>query len=205
MDDTLGLRYHQNQRHKLYSYNPDDSWFSTRLPKKFNETIPKGPDALYFASCKDSEQTWLPLLEKAFAKAHLSYQALEGGFSGEGIEDLTGGVNSSVWAEDVLDKDRLWSELLQVNKDFLFGCGSRQALYADQTAEESGGVVSSHAYTVLGAREIKYTPRKPNRSKRSADASNQFDKKLNSIHDEKTARLLKLRNPWGSSEWTGAW
>jgi hypothetical protein len=52
------------------------------LPKDFRESLRKGSNALYFASCKESNETWLPLIEKAYAKAHGDYQAIEGGFAG---------------------------------------------------------------------------------------------------------------------------
>jgi Calpain family cysteine protease len=41
-----------------------------------------GSRALYFAQCADENETWLPLLEKAYAKAHGDYSAIEGGFVG---------------------------------------------------------------------------------------------------------------------------
>lgn len=41
-----------------------------------------GSRALYFAQCVDENETWLPLLEKAYAKAHGDYSAIEGGFVG---------------------------------------------------------------------------------------------------------------------------
>lgn len=41
-----------------------------------------GSRALYFAQCSDDNETWLPLLEKAYAKAHGDYTAIEGGFVG---------------------------------------------------------------------------------------------------------------------------
>jgi hypothetical protein len=130
-----------------------------------------GSRALYFAQCSDSNETWLPLLEKAFAKAHGDYSAIEGGFVGEGIEDLTGGVTSEVFATDILDKDKFWNEeLMNVNKTFLFGCGQMGGIYGQRK-----GIQEKHAYSIMEAREID------------------------------GQRLLKLRNPWGRTEWTGRW
>lgn len=57
-------------------------------------------------------------------------------------------------SEDILDKDQLWSELMQVNSKFLFGCSSRRGRDSDPNDDE--GFVRGHAYTVLEAREIKY-------------------------------------------------
>jgi hypothetical protein len=76
----------------------------SKLPQEFRENLRKGSNALYFASCKDSNETWLPLMEKAYAKAHGDYQAIEGGFAGEGVEDLTGGVATYIASEDVVSE-----------------------------------------------------------------------------------------------------
>lgn len=47
--------------------------------RKSNQT---GSKALYFAQCRSENETWLPLLEKAYAKAHGDYSAIDGGFTG---------------------------------------------------------------------------------------------------------------------------
>lgn len=47
--------------------------------RKANQT---GSRALCFAQCSDENETWLPLLEKAFAKAHGDYSSIDGGFTG---------------------------------------------------------------------------------------------------------------------------
>lgn len=49
-------------------------------------------------SVKLTANSWLPLLEMACAKAHGDFAAIEGGFTGEGIEDLTGGVTCELFA-----------------------------------------------------------------------------------------------------------
>ncbi|BCS04470.1 uncharacterized protein AKAW2_80271A [Aspergillus luchuensis] len=93
--------------------------------EEYRKVWQTGSRALYFAQCADENETWLPLLEKAYAKAHGDYSAIEGGFVGEALEDLTGGVTSDVLTSNILDKDRFWKkELMHVNQEFLFGCGT---------------------------------------------------------------------------------
>jgi hypothetical protein len=129
--------------------------------------LQRGGEALYFSHCKSNE-TWLPLIEKAYAKAHGDYASIEGGFASEAIEDLTGGVGVVINPEDIMDKDRFWREQLsQVNEKYLFGGGSKP--------NATKGFIGGHAYAVLKAWE------------------------------EGDLKLLKLRNPWGETEWEGDW
>lgn len=60
----------------------EPSGYLELLPKKVRDFYGRGSDALYFASCRGSNETWLPLLEKAYAKAHGDYQSIEGGIPG---------------------------------------------------------------------------------------------------------------------------
>ena len=129
-------------------------------------------NALYFASCENPQETWLPLLEKAYAKAHGDYASIEGGFAGEALEDLTGGVTTEKFTADILDKEQTWREFLQVNKNFLFSCAT--GMWPDRWADQKG-IVEKHAYSVSRAVEVN------------------------------GKRLLRLKNPWGRGEWTGAW
>jgi hypothetical protein len=96
VDDRLALRYSDEQQAHPTDYlvvvrgdknamnTPlsDMSYAVQRLPKEFRENLRKGSKALYFGRCKESEDTWLPLIEKAYAKAHGDYQAIDGGVTG---------------------------------------------------------------------------------------------------------------------------
>jgi len=50
--------------------------------KLYRKTFQTGSDALYFASCAHPQETWVPLVEKAFAKAHGDFSAIDGGWPG---------------------------------------------------------------------------------------------------------------------------
>lgn len=110
----------------------------------------RGSRALYFAKCRDPNATWLPLLEKAFAKAHGDYGSIQGGWVGEGLEDLTGGVTTELFTSDIMDKDKFWTdELMNVNKTFLFGMAQMGGLWS-----RWNGVIRGHAYSIMEAREL---------------------------------------------------
>ncbi|KAJ5435083.1 hypothetical protein N7491_005678 [Penicillium cf. griseofulvum] len=153
----------------------------TDTEEEYRRVWQTGSRALYFAQCVDDNETWLPLLEKAFAKAHGDYSAIEGGFVGEAIEDLTGGVTSEVLSSNILNKDRFWTEeLMKVNQEFLFGCGTGMfSNWLDPhyrgPPRDRKGIAEGHSYSIMEAREID------------------------------GHRLLRLRNPWGRKEWHGAW
>ncbi|KAG6828438.1 hypothetical protein H0H92_007965 [Tricholoma furcatifolium] len=147
--------------------------------ENYNRSARRSGKSLYFAKSGTHGETWVPLIEKAYAKLHGNYASLSGGEAGEAIEDLTGGITSFVYTKDILDVNAFWSdELLHANKDRLFGCA-----YDILDATRSGGafiptvngLVGGHAYSVLRAVEYK-------------------DK-----------RFVVIRNPWGECEWTGPW
>jgi len=55
-----------------------------------------------FAKCKNRSEVWVPLLEKAYAKLHGCYEALDGGSVTAALVDLSGGVAEKI---DLMDKD----------------------------------------------------------------------------------------------------
>jgi hypothetical protein len=58
----------------------------------YNRSARRTGKSLFFARSGTGGETWVPLVEKAFAKLHGNYAALDGGQSGEAVEDLTGYV-----------------------------------------------------------------------------------------------------------------
>ncbi|KAI9835878.1 MAG: hypothetical protein M1819_001776 [Sarea resinae] len=119
--------------------------------EEYRRVYQSGSGALYFAQCRHPNETWLPLLEKAYAKAHGDYGAIEAGFVGEAIEDLTAGVTTELFSSDILDKEKFWNEeLMNVNKDFLFGCSTG---YFREYSSNRKGIVGMHAYSIMRAVE----------------------------------------------------
>jgi hypothetical protein len=60
----------------------------------FNTLARRGGKSLYFAQSETENETWVALVEKAYAKLHGDYASLCGGITGEAIEDMTGFVFS---------------------------------------------------------------------------------------------------------------
>ncbi|RKO91619.1 hypothetical protein BDK51DRAFT_2675, partial [Blyttiomyces helicus] len=140
--------------------------------------------APHFARSHEPRKTWLSMLEKAFAKLHGDYGALGWGFTGEGVEDLAGGVTSEYSPKKILNPDSFWTnELLKVNDDFLFGCSIDSRLVEEEYKQSNDdgdvmtltGLASDHAYSVLRAVE------------------------------KKGKRLVFISDPRRTEEWTGRW
>jgi hypothetical protein len=91
-------------------------------------------------------------LEKAYAKLHGSYEALEGGLVQDALVDLTGGAGEeidmrSAQAQIDLASGRLWSQLLRFKQEgFLLGAGSPSG---SDVHISSSGIVQGHAYSLL--------------------------------------------------------
>jgi hypothetical protein len=148
---------------KLYLKSPD--WDSQSLQRsllelsggddietEYRKTYQTGSQALFFAHCANKNETWLPLLQKAYAKAHGDYGALVGGWNGEGVEDLTGGVTTELLTSDILDVDEFWTnEIMKANKEFLFGCSTGLLGSGYGTRD---GISEGHAYVIMEAREL---------------------------------------------------
>ncbi|PVF93387.1 cysteine proteinase [Serendipita vermifera] len=121
-----------------------------RDPNIYDSIARRGSKVLYFAKSLNENETWVPLIEKAFAKFYGNFAYINGGITGEAVEDLTGGTSTMFMLKDYLNKTRLWEELAQKK--------SRDKLYAVsflQTSKEkeTQGLRAKLTYSVLRAAE----------------------------------------------------
>ena len=111
-----------------------------------------------YARSLDPNETWVMILEKAYAKLHGCYEALTAGFIDYGLRDLTGAATMKwKWADKKikakLDNNTLWSELLALKEEgSLLGCSN--AIHGAEHSSASG-LLSGHAYAILDMKEVR--------------------------------------------------
>ncbi|CAM9181791.1 unnamed protein product [Heterosigma akashiwo] len=146
-----------------------------------------------YGRCRDLNEQWVVLLEKAYAKLHGTYEALNGGSIAEALVDLTGGSAEKILlTEDkarrtrtaaaaargiklMVEDGRLWAKMLNYMRWGYLLCCSMSDNEAEMEAEDESGIIKNHAYTILDATEA------------------------GGFH------FVRVRNPWGRGEWKGDW
>ena len=92
----------------------------------------------------------------AFAKLNGSYQAIEGGWVDDALQDLTGGVSERLSWQDVdvkrsaLDGSLFDRCVRYAQSGYLMGAGSPVGKSDSEDDATVQGIVQSHAYSVLG-------------------------------------------------------
>ncbi|KAI1303575.1 Calpain-C [Halotydeus destructor] len=81
-------------------------WLGEWREVVIDDRLPTVNGKLAFTQSVTGDTFWAPLLEKAFAKLHGSYEALKYGSSAEGLADLTGGATESLVIRD--DPQAAW-------------------------------------------------------------------------------------------------
>ncbi|XP_067932406.1 calpain-A-like [Watersipora subatra] len=143
-----------------------------------DDRLPTRDGQLVFAHCETKEEFWVALIEKAYAKLHGSYEAIEGGQTMDALVDLTGGLAERYEIKGV--DPSFYKHILSANKAGSFIACSRKGDWKNSNQAEANGLVAGHAYTVTDAVKVR--------------------------HKMGTEKLLRIRNPWGNeTEWKGAW
>ncbi|KAF6112990.1 calpain 10 [Phyllostomus discolor] len=151
-----------------------------------DDRLPCLAGRLCFSRCQREDVFWLPLLEKAYAKVHGSYEHLWAGQVADALVDLTGGLAER------------WSlkDLARGGGGLQDGPGSpeprtcRQLLGLKQRCPISCSVFSPRA----GAREL-------------GEFHAFIVSDLCEVPDQagQSVLLLRIHNPWGRRCWRGPW
>ncbi|KAF4956773.1 hypothetical protein FSARC_11474 [Fusarium sarcochroum] len=137
----------------IYSIIDDKLYLKSPLENVYRKAYQTGSKAFFLAHSKDQNETWVPLFEKAFAKAHGDSASLTGGWIGEGTEDLSGGVTAEMFTSDIIDTDQFWDkEIWRASDEFLFGASTGLLEYG---YGERDGISNGHAYVVMKVHTLK--------------------------------------------------
>ncbi|XP_059148726.1 calpain-1 catalytic subunit-like [Physella acuta] len=98
-------------------------------------------------SSTDSNEMWVALLEKAFARLHGSYDAIYGGQPGDAYLQLTGGIGERIELDGLQDKA---SSIFTRIKNAL-GSGCQLTCVVPDEYDNYKGLVGGHAYSLVGA------------------------------------------------------
>ncbi|XP_035675217.1 calpain-B-like isoform X14 [Branchiostoma floridae] len=136
----------------------------------------QGRPAFFSLHSDQQNEFWSALLEKAYAKVHGSYEALEGGHTSDALVDFTGGVTETY----MLDPNNVPPKFYQIlkkahDRGSLMGVSGIKGGTAGLEAVQSNGLVQQHAYSVTGFATVN------------------------------EAQIVRVRNPWGKIEWKGPW
>uniref|UniRef100_A0A8C1WR11 Calpain-2 catalytic subunit n=1 Tax=Cyprinus carpio TaxID=7962 RepID=A0A8C1WR11_CYPCA len=159
-----------------------------------DDRLPTRKRELLFVHSAEGSEFWSALLEKAYAKLNGCYEALSGGSTIEGFEDFTGGIaevhelaKAGPNLFKTIQKALSWGSLLGMGnwiccvtvRELELIVVQNRFNSADSEAITSQKLVKGHAYSVTGVDEVEYRGN--------------------------LTKLIRIRNPWGQVEWTGAW
>ncbi|XP_050298311.1 calpain-9-like isoform X2 [Anthonomus grandis grandis] len=144
-----------------------------------DDKLPTHKGRLVYLHCSNSTEFWAALLEKAYAKFYGCYENLTQGSTTKALQDLTGGIVQSF---GLSHQDRfLTFQVLNsaVPRSSLLIATIIQDKESKRHLRLRNGLITQHAYSVTGLARV-----------RGAQGE---------------TPLVRLRNPWGRGEWTGAW
>ncbi|XP_061154543.1 calpain-5-like [Syngnathus typhle] len=158
-----------------------------------DDRLPTINGELIYCHSKDNNEFWSALLEKAYAKLSGCYESLEGGNTGDAVVDFSGAVAEAInleagaYYKDQKKLDHLFADLVKVyDRGGIISC-SIKAEPHELELKLGNGLVKGHAYSVTAVKRVR------------------LGHGLVAYFKNDTIPLIRMRNPWGKTEWNGAW
>jgi hypothetical protein len=148
-----------------------------------------------FGVCKELNEMWVPLIEKAYAKLNGCYETMISGYIDDALNEMTALVSEKLITHNdkgifphksVGTKQEFWQYLKERNsEECLMGCSVKGDTECEIMIEgQKCGIMTGHAYGLVDVIELE-------------------DQSIPG--DIKAHTLLRCRNPWGKLEWNGKW
>ncbi|XP_045199572.2 calpain-5-like [Mercenaria mercenaria] len=173
-------------RFKLWRYG---KWTEVVI----DDQLPTINGELVFIHSQAKNEFWSALLEKAYAKLFGCYECLDGGDLGEALEDFTGGVSEQLNMADigVVDNPEEQTKFFErlkkeVDRKSLLAASIPAESSEEMEASTAMGLVKGHAYGITAVKNIS------------------LESGMFSFLNKNKIQMIRLRNPWGQGEWTGA-
>ena len=154
--------------------------FGEWVPVTIDDRLPTVYKRLKFTQAPKNE-FWAPLLEKAYAKFYGSYELILSGSTSEAMTDFTGGIIERYMRKFLRDPTNLFNVIdksLQRGSVIGAGIGCRINEEASEEYLKNYGLIDGHAYSITATQTFK-------------------------TKAGKIIKLLRVRNPWGETEWKG--
>jgi len=138
-----------------------------------------------YAHGKDCNETWVMILEKAYAKLHACYDNLKTGYIDYGLRDLTGGACIKFkWTDKptapLVESGEIFNMIMRAMAEgSLAGCSFNTSDAEGTESDRGDGILAGHAYGILSMKIVEAKG--------------------------ETFKMIQCRNPWGMSEWRGDW
>ncbi|KAG7252539.1 LOW QUALITY PROTEIN: hypothetical protein CRUP_027530, partial [Coryphaenoides rupestris] len=160
--------------------------FGEWLDVVVDDRLPTINGELIYCHSKPNNEYWSALLEKAYAKLSGCYESLEGGNTGDAVVDFSGAVaetfdlEAEAFYKDKEKEEHLFEDLLKVfERGGLISCSIKIEL------KMANGL--GHAYSVTAVKRVR------------------LGHGLIAYFKNETIPMIRMRNPWGKTEWSGAW
>ena len=94
-----------------------------------------------------SQEIWVMLIEKAWAKLHGSFHVIEGGDSRESLVSLTG-APTDYYTHREQKQDKFWEIIKEADSNNYVMCSG--------ASQETKGIIKHHAYSLINAYEFQH-------------------------------------------------